>query len=147
MAERLENNMRAFIDQWLTREEFKTAFDSRNNADYVDALFANAGVVPSQAERESLISGLNRNVETRASVLRQIAENPILYRQEYNQAFVLMQYFAYLQRSPDEAPDKDLTGFNFWLSKLNEANGDFVKARMVDAFINSKEYRRRFGPR
>jgi len=29
---------------------------------------------------------------------------------------------------------------------LNQFNGNFVNAEMVKAFINSIEYRRRFGP-
>jgi hypothetical protein len=63
---------------------------------------------------------------------------------EFNSAFVLMQYFGYLQRNPDEAPDTDMRGFNFWLGKLNQFGGDYVKADMVKAFINSTEYRARF---
>jgi len=27
--------------------------------------------------------------------------------------FVLMQYFGYLQRNPDDAPDTNLDGYNF----------------------------------
>ena len=56
-----------------------------------------------------------------------------------------MQYFGYLRRNPDDAPDHDLSGFNFWLGKLDQFNGNFVNAEMVKAFINSSEYRRRFG--
>jgi hypothetical protein len=57
-----------------------------------------------------------------------------------------MEYFGYLRRNPDAAPDSDFTGFNFWLNKLNQANGDFVKAEMVKGFLTSNEYRQRFGP-
>jgi hypothetical protein len=61
-------------------------------------------------------------------------------------AFVLMQYFGYLRRSPNEPPDPDYSGFNFWLGKLNQFHGNFVDAEMVKAFILSGEYRHRFGP-
>ena len=57
-----------------------------------------------------------------------------------------MQYFGYLRRNPDDAPDVDFAGYNFWLNKLNEFNGNFVKAEMVKAFLVSTEYRQRFGP-
>jgi hypothetical protein len=57
-----------------------------------------------------------------------------------------MQYFGYLRRAPDESPDADFSGYNFWLGKLNEFNGNFVAAEMVKAFITSIEYRQRFGP-
>jgi hypothetical protein len=47
---------------------------------------------------------------------------------------------------PDDPPDNNLNGYNFWLNKLNQFNGNFVNADMVKAFIKSTEYRRRFGP-
>jgi hypothetical protein len=59
---------------------------------------------------------------------------------------VLMQYFGYLRRNADDPPDNNLDGFNFWLTKLNQFNGNFVEAEMVKAFIQSLEYRQRFGP-
>ena len=39
----------------------------------------------------------------------------------------------------------DEVGFAFWLKKLNDFNGDYRRAEMVKAFINSAEYRQRFG--
>jgi hypothetical protein len=56
-----------------------------------------------------------------------------------------MEYFGYLRRNPNESPDADFSGFNFWLNKLNAFGGDFKKAEMVKAFISSSEYRKRFG--
>jgi len=44
-----------------------------------------------------------------------------------------------LRRNPDAA------GFNFWLNKLNQFNGDPFQAEMVRAFILLPEYRSRFG--
>jgi len=40
----------------------------------------------------------------------------------------------------------DHTGYDFWLTKLNQFNGDYIKAEMVKAFLSSIEYRQRFGP-
>lgn len=90
-------------------------------------------------------NGLGAGTETRATVLRKIAENSVLKRNEQNRAFVLMQYFGYLRRNPDDAPDDNLAGYNFWLNKLNQFSGDFRRAEMVKAFIRSGEYRVRFG--
>jgi uncharacterized protein (TIGR03118 family) len=92
------------------------------------------------AFRDSLVAGLDAATETRATVLRKIAENEELASNEFNKAFVTMQYFGYLRRDPDTS------GFNFWLNKLNAFNGNFVNAEMVKAFLNSSEYRQRFGP-
>jgi hypothetical protein len=59
-----------------------------------------------------------------------------------------MQYFGYLQRNPNDAPELtlDFQGYNFWLSKLDQFTGDYIGAEMVKAFITSGEYRQRFGP-
>ena len=80
-----------------------------------------------------------------ARALRRVAENTELRAREFNRAFVLMQYFGYLRRSPDELPDTDFGGYDFWLGKLDEFNGNFIQSQMVLAFINSLEYRGRFG--
>jgi hypothetical protein len=60
-------------------------------------------------------------------------------------AFVLMQYFGYMRRNPNDAPDADFGGYNFWLNKLNSL-GNYVDAEIVKSFIVSGEYRQRFGP-
>ncbi len=87
------------------------------------------------------------NAKTRAQAPRAVAEDPDLNSSEFNRAFVLMQYFVYLRRNPNDPQDTDYTGYDFWLAKLNQFNGDFVNADMVKAFISSAEYRNRFGPR
>ena len=79
-------------------------------------------------------------------MLRKIAEKENFAAAEFNRAFVLMQYFGYLRRSPDDAPDSNFAGFDFWLSKMNTFGGDFRAAEMVKAFISSIEYRHRFDP-
>jgi hypothetical protein len=73
--------------------------------------------------------------------LRAVIDDAQFARQEFNRTFVLMQYFAFLRRNPDDAPDGNLSGYNFWLSKLNQFGGDYERAEMVKAFINSREYR------
>ena len=53
---------------------------------------------------------------------------------------------GYMRRNPDDPQDHDHTGYDFWLTKLNQFGGNFQNAEMVKAFINSDEYRHRFGP-
>lgn len=107
---------------------------------------SNAGGPLSPAQRDQLVSDLTSGAQTRAQVLRAVAENQSLYNAEFNRAFVLMEYFGYLRRDPNSVPDTDFSGYNFWLNKLNSFNGDFIRAEMVKAFITSTEYRQRFGP-
>ena len=78
-------------------------------------------------------------------VLRAAAEDADLVSAESNHAFVLMQFFGYLRRNPNDPQDTDYSGNDFWLTKLNQFNGNFVSAEMVKAFITSGEYRQRFG--
>jgi uncharacterized protein (TIGR03118 family) len=97
-------------------------------------------IIAATAFRDAMIAGLNGATETRASVLRKVAEQEELATREFNRAFVFMEYAGYLRRDPDTS------GFNFWLAKLDAANGDFVASEMVKSFITSAEYRQRFGP-
>jgi hypothetical protein len=144
----LNNNQNAFMLAFVQRPAFQTAFPSTMTAQqFVDKLDTNAGLVLSSSEKSALVAqlgGTPADFAKRASVLRSIAENSNLDQREFNKAFVLMQYFGYLRRNPDGAPDSNFDGFNFWLTKLNQFNGDFVQAEMVKAFIVSSEYINRF---
>ena len=55
-----------------------------------------------------------------------------------------MQYIGYLRRNVNDPPDNNFDGYNFWLGKLNQFNGNFIQAEMVKAFIVSSEYLGRF---
>ena len=152
--QKLEDNKVAYTNDFVTRTRFATAYPTtRTPAQFVDALIANAAFTPTPAERTSFISEFGTATTTvdtaaRARVVRRIAENGTFSTQETNKAFVLMQYFGYLRRNPYDPPEAglDYGGYNFWLGKLNQFNGNFVNAEMVKAFILSGEYRQRFGP-
>jgi hypothetical protein len=145
--QQLDNNKQSFADEFVQRPRFLTAYPlSLTPAQFVDGLNTKAGGVLTPAQRDQLVSELTATTRTRAQVLRAVAENQILYNAEYNRAFVLMQYFGYLRRNPNDPPDSDYTGYDFWLSKLNQFNGNYVVADMVKAFLSASEYRQRFGP-
>ncbi|HEU4596865.1 MAG TPA: FG-GAP-like repeat-containing protein [Pyrinomonadaceae bacterium] len=147
--ERLDANKTAFAQEFVARSRFTTAFPSSMTPEqFVDALNANAGGVLSDTERANLVAELTANNTSagRASVLRKVAEDSDLASMETNKAFVLMQFFGYLRRNPNDLPDTNYGGYNFWLGKLNEFGGDFRQAQMVFAFIDSIEYRQRFAP-
>ena len=143
--QKLEANTVAFLNSFVARAEFQTNFPAQlTAAQYVDKLNTMTGGALSQAERDALVNGLSGGQETRATVLRKVAEDGDFSAAEFNRAFVLMQYFGYLRRNPNDAPDSGFAGFDFWLGKLNQFGGDFRRAEMVKAFINSTEYRDRF---
>ncbi len=146
----LEANKQAFLLAFVQRSDFRAAFpDSMTGQDFVDKLNQNAGRVLSPQENANLVGILGAtpaDFMKRAQVLRGVAEDSDLRDAEFNKAFVLMQYFGYLRRNPNEAPDADFSGYTFWLDKLNLFNGNYITAEMVKAFISSDEYRHRFGP-
>jgi hypothetical protein len=145
--QQIENNKQAFTAEFVLRPRFATAFPlSMAAAEFVDTLNRNAGNPLSSAERDQLVNDLSTNAKTRAQVLRAVAEDTDLNTAEFNRAFVLMQYFGYSRRNPNDSPDSDHTGYDFWLTKLNQFNGNYLNAEMVKAFITSIEYRQRFGP-
>ena len=148
-------NKQAFVNEFVTRAEFRGIYDGLNNTQYVDKLFQTTGVTPTTSERQTLIDGLGNSSETRASVLFKVVDGTVtindqghlrfdtpygkaFYDNQFNAAFVEMEYFGYLLRDPDDA------GRTFWLDKLNTF-GNWVDAQMVLAFITSPEYRSRFG--
>ena len=150
----LDANKKAFVERFAASPAFAAVYGGMTNAQFVDALGAQtfdprvpgSGGALSSAERDALVADLDASRKTRADALRAVAENAEFVRRQFNHAFVLMEYFGYLRRNPDDAPDGNFDGYNFWLSKLDEFNGDYIAAEMVKAFINSAEYRRRFGP-
>jgi hypothetical protein len=72
---------------------------------------------------------LKRGIEPprRARLVRLVADDPQFSQAEYNNAFVLMQYFGYLRRNPDQ------NGYLFWLNILNQQLPNNYRA-MVCAF-------------
>ncbi|MET0622928.1 MAG: Calx-beta domain-containing protein [Pyrinomonadaceae bacterium] len=144
--QKVEQNKQAYFEQLAASQRFATLYPlSMTPEQFVDALNVNAGGALSQVERDALVSDVKTGAKTRAQALRAVAEDANLSLAEFNRAFVLMQYFGYLRRNPDDAPDADFSGYNFWLDKLDEFNGNYINAEMVKAFLDSTEYKQRFG--
>jgi hypothetical protein len=142
----LDDNKTTYCSDVSSRAGFVALYPlSMTATQYVDALFAHALITPTAQERQAAIDEFNNPTGARGRALRKVVENPALTTREFNRAFVLMQYFGYLRRDPNAAPDSDLSGLNFWLNKLNSWNGDYIKSEMVRSFLLSGEYRNRFG--
>jgi Calx-beta domain-containing protein len=153
-------NRQAFLEEFVSRPEFISVFPQGVNAfTYVDTMFANEGVIPTPSERQSAVNAYGTgNTLGRAAGLRSVADSNSVYDKQYNPAFVLMQYFGYLRRDADDPPDNNFGGYDFWLNKMNQFTvaGENVRdeqvalnrvkrAEMVRSFLDSIEYRDRFG--
>ncbi len=147
----LEDNKTSFITEFVERPEFVERYPlTLTPAQFVEALNVNTGLslTPNQVTAVEAEFGGAANISDTAArqrAMRKVAENPEFVERESRPAFVRMQYFGYLQRNPDDPPDSNLDGYNFWLGKLNQFNGNYEGAEMVRAFIESIEYRTRFG--
>jgi hypothetical protein len=150
---KLEDNKKAYAAAFGARASLASVLPtSLTPTQFVDALYTNAGITsPPAVERAAAINelggaGNTTDTAARGRALRRVAENSTLGQQELNRAFVLMQYYGYLRRNPYDPPELtlDYQGYNFWLGKLNEFNGNYVEAEMVKAFLVSGEYRQRF---
>ncbi len=142
-----------FTNNFVLRPEFMGLYNAVSNATYVNTLMDRYGLpsvtTPNPATpnddvnkvtltRAQLIGGLDGATLTRAQVLRAIADSDQVFNLEFTKTFVAMQYYGYLQRTPEQA------GFDDWLDYLTTHPGD--NRTMVNGFMNSSEYRRRFGP-
>jgi hypothetical protein len=144
----LEANKTAYAQEFVGTSRFRASYPpGMTAAAFVERLNQNAGGVLTAADKaalEAILGATPDDAAKRAQVVRRVAENGALTQAEFNRAFVLMQYFGYLKRNPNDAPDADYSGWQFWLAQLNRFNGDFRQAEMVRAFIESIEYRARF---
>jgi hypothetical protein len=128
-----------FANVFVARPEFVQVYPNSNftNAQFVHKLFDMAAL-NHPVERQQQIDGMNNGGKTRAQVLLDVIEINEFKTREYNPAFVLMQYFGYLRRDPDQG------GYDFWLDILNNRVPNNFRG-MVCAFLTSAEYQQRFG--
>jgi hypothetical protein len=142
----------AFANLFVQRTEFTNVYGPKQNLEYVSQLMGRHGLTqittpdpanPDGANKVTLTTAdlankLSGAFLTRAQVLRAIADSDQVFSLEFNRAFVAMQYYGYLRRIPEQS------GFDAWLNYLNTHPGD--SRTMVNGFMNSAEYRLRFGP-
>ncbi len=129
----------SLANDFVQRPEFLARYpQSLNSVQFVDAILQTVeqggGGSFTIVQRASFIADVNTG--GRGLMLRNLADNQDFTQAVFNRAFVLMQYFGYLRRDPDQG------GYDFWLGVLNQQPAN---ARgMVCAFITSAEHQQRF---
>jgi len=142
----------AFLVAWVQRPEFVSLYPAGlTNAQFALGLANTAGVTLSAATQSAVAAAA-----TRAEILRIIAESPEVNARFYQQAFVTMEYFGYLRRDPEDCHnsanwfgtgDPNACGYIFHNNRFQLiANPDLLENTIVRGFIESPEYRQRFGP-
>jgi hypothetical protein len=140
----LATDLLALATDFVQRAEFTNKYAPTLTRDqYVDALLLNVqqtSAVNLTTKRNELLAEYDAGTgqaQSRARVLLKLIGYAEYKQAEYNRAFVLSQYFAYLRRDPDEG------GYQFWLNILNNVVPNNYRA-LVCAFITSPEYQTRF---
>ncbi|MBA2734412.1 MAG: DUF4214 domain-containing protein, partial [Acidobacteria bacterium] len=137
----MENARQGFIQDFMSRPGFTSIYNELSNNDYVQKLFDTAGLsqITIQGSVQTVATmqqAMANEGKSRAQVLREIVESAEVDAKYYVQAFVVMQYFGYLRRDPDA----------LYLDWITTMQGDPNNYRqMVNGFVNSIEYRSRFG--
>ncbi|MFN2576757.1 MAG: hypothetical protein ABR607_03595 [Pyrinomonadaceae bacterium] len=131
-----DDNLRKFAEGWTRTNSFINSFGQLTDTQFVDKLLANAGVVMDQSQRATLIDDLMNHRETRAGTLLKVANDQRFVQKENDRSLLLLHYFGYLRRNPDDPPDRDLRPFEFWLRQLSEDHN----GRISVAFQDSIEY-------
>ena len=134
---KLQDNLNQFAARWVESAKFGALYKSMTNAQLVDELVANAHVTLKPAERAAFIEKLTNGPRSRAQILLAIVTNAGFAERESKRSLVLFHYFGYLHRDPDDPPDGNLNGFNFWLKEV-EGSGDI--GRLSRGFMASGEY-------
>jgi len=142
----------AFMQDFVMRPEFVGLYPTTDTpTQYVNKLYNHAlGRTPTTTELSDALSlfGSAPNAgdpTARGQALLKVTRVADFVARELPRAFVQFEDFGYLRRNPNDAPDNNFNGYNFWLNKLNQFGGDLLQAEMVKAFIESPEYRQRFG--
>jgi hypothetical protein len=135
--QRFASNFREFAEEWTKRESVARSFGHLDDAQYVNRLVENAGISLDPASREALVSGMSSGRESRGSILMKIVDDPRFVEKEQYRSLLALHYFGYLRRNPDDPPDGDMRGFDFWLQIL-ERHHDV--GRLSLAFKVTGEY-------
>lgn len=135
--EKLQTNLSEFAERWVARAKFQALYKSLTDERFLDELAANAGVTPLPDERTAIISKLKHGEMTRGEVILHIVNKKAFVEKEDTRSLVLLHYFGYFQRNPDDPPDKNLDGFNFWIREV-EKSGE--PDRISLGFMASGEY-------
>jgi len=134
---KLEQRLREFSDSWVTRAKFMSLYKSAGPEAYVDLLLKNAGISSEAAERAAMIDQLRRGTMTRSEVLLNIVNNQAFVEKENARSLVLLHYFGYLHRNPQDPPDNNFNGFNYWVKEV-EQSGEVE--RLTRGFMAAGEY-------
>ena len=137
-------NRLALAAAFVERPEFQRKYPHSQKAEqFVDSLISSASQASGGnaiVDHHELISLYDGSINGRAKILARIVSEPSFVDAQYNQTFVLMQYFAYLRRDPEKSSYDSFVN----LLKNKPLRDTNALRSTVCAFLNSSEYQSRF---
>jgi hypothetical protein len=134
---KLKDRIGQFAESWIQRARFQALYRDTSDEAYIDRLTKNAGITLDTSERRAMLDKLKSGAMTRAQALVDIVNSKAFEEQENTRSLVLLHYFGYLRRNPDDPPDNNLKGFNFWVGVV-EKTGEV--GSLPRGFRASREY-------
>jgi hypothetical protein len=131
-AEQFQQNLTKFAARLVQAK----SFSELDNRGYVERLIRNTNIGFESWEADNLVRSLN-NGRSRAQVLLIIANDDRLVEKEKDRSLLLLHYFAYLRRNPDDPPDYNLNAFNYWLQEMAKHH---EIGKIATAFQDSIEF-------
>jgi hypothetical protein len=138
--DQFQRNLREYVERMVHTPEFTKRFGSLDNQHFVEQLLMNADLRDSLSEAQTYAADLTAGRETRASLLMKIATDPRVREKQLSRSVVLLHFFAYLRRNPDDPPDGNMNGFNYWVSEVEKHGGSGED--LARSFSDSIEYDR-----
>jgi hypothetical protein len=131
---------------FVQRYGFAQDYPELGREDFVDHLIKtvkNSSGVDLSGKKADILAAYNLGTnfaESRGRALRWVADDSAFADSQYNESFVVMEYFGFLRRDPDRS------GEAFWLGKVNSfpLHNTDIQHAMACSFITSTEYQQRF---
>jgi hypothetical protein len=136
---RLNDNFQHLAELWVNRPAFRAEYRNVDDEQFVARIYANAGLPLDELTRTALANELQEKRATRAGVLLKVIDDASFAEREKNRSLVLLHFFGYLRRNPDDPPDKNMRGLEHWVIELDRG---FDPALLGPAFAGSIEHQR-----
>ena len=144
-SETIEKEKLGLALEFVARPEFTKRYsESMSGKEFLDTLLHSITEVSSvdlSSQYEDLLRLYDGSNAGRAAIMLRLAGSAELRTAEKDRAFLLMQYFGYYLRDPEESD------FQTWLDTLESKppNDTNRYSAVTCAFLNSSEYQSRFG--
>jgi hypothetical protein len=135
----LAENFRHFADKWVNRPAFVSAYRNLSEEDFVARVYANAGLKLDEAAQARDADELKEKRVTRTDVLLKLIDDVEFAAREKNRSLVLLHFFGYLRRNPDDPPDNNMNGLLHWVIEMDKG---YAPAALSYAFASSIEHQR-----